>query len=348
MITVYTLAASEKWDSVVKSFRDYDVYYLSGYVKAFQINGDGEPILIYFESANTRAINVVNKRDIADSEHFISLKKGHLFDIVTPYGYGGWLIEGTDFTTLKNEYEEFCVRENIVSEFVRFNPLLENWNGISDMYEIIHLGDTVFMDTVSEEIIWQNLTSKNRNVIRKAQKSGLKVYWGRDVEVVQPFMEIYNATMDKDSASEYYYFNKEFYQSVLEDLKQNAMWFYAKTIEGEIAAIAILMFCNGKVHYHLSGSRIEYQNLAPTNLLLYEVAVWAANHGYKRLHLGGGVGSTHDSLYKFKKAFNRGSDTEFWIGKKVFDRTQYMKLIDMRKESGAFDATISYFPAYRQ
>ncbi len=346
MITVYTLETSEKWDSVVKSFQDYDVYHLSGYVKAFQINGDGEPILIYFESADTRAINVVIKRDIADCEYFKDLEKGHLFDIVTPYGYGGWLLEGSDCGALNKEYTEFCKKENIVSEFVRFHPLLKNWRGLDEIYEDIHLGDTVFMDTSSEEVIWQNISSKNRNMIRKSQKNGLKVYWGRDPKIIEPFKEIYNATMDKDAASNYYYFKNAFYESILEDLKQNSMWFYAKC-ESEIAAIAIFMFCNGKMHYHLSASRREYQNLAPTNLLLYEAALWASNNKYDKLHLGGGVGSAHDSLYKFKKAFNRGEDTEFHIGKKIFDAELYQKLMDIRKKSSNFNSDTKFFPAYR-
>lgn len=348
MITVYTLNESEQWDAIVRSFKNHDVYYLSGYVKAFQINGDGEPNLIYFETADTKAINVVIKRDIADCGYFKSIEKGQLFDIVTPYGYGGWLVEGMNFKILKSEYEAFCVRENIISEFVRFNPLLENWNGLEEIYEIIHLGDTVYINTISEELIWQNISSKNRNVIRKAQKSGLKVYWGRDPEIIKPFMEIYNATMDKDSASDYYYFDALFYKSVLEDLKQNAMWFYAKTAEGEIAAIAIFLFCNSKMHYHLSASRREYQNLAPTNLILYEAAVWAANHGYERLHLGGGVGSAHDSLYKFKKAFNRRNDTEFWIGREVFAQEMYENLINERRLlDEEFNVNTSFFPIYR-
>lgn len=347
MIIVYTLVESEEWDTVVKSFQDYDVYYLSGYVKAFQINGDGEPILIYFESVDTRAINVVIKRDIANCEYFNDLEKGQCFDIATPYGYGGWLVEGQDFGTLKNEYEVFCEKQNIVSEFVRFNPLLENWSELEAIYETTYLGNTVYINTTSEDVIWQNISSKNRNVIRKAQKSGLKVYWGRDPKIIEPFMEIYNATMDKDTASDYYYFDDPFYGSILEDLKQNAMWFYAKTAEGEIAAIAIVLFCNGKMHYHLSASRREYQSLAPTNLILYEAAVWGANHGYMRFHLGGGVGSAHDSLYKFKKAFNRGDDVEFYIGKKIFDIEQYDKFVVQRCNDAYYDRGTRFFPAYR-
>lgn len=349
MLKTYTLEKREKWDEIVKSFSQYDVYYLSGYVRAFEINGDGQAMLIYYENEekSTRAINVIMKRDIGTFEPLKQyIGRGELFDIVTPYGYGGFIVEGTDTQSLKDEYENFCKENYIVCEFVRFHPMLSNWQSVENIYDVIHLGHTVYMDTSSEEIIWQNLSSKNRNMIRKAQKEGLEVFWSRDSKIIEPFMEIYNATMDKDQASEYYYFDKDFYNSILHDLKHNAMWFYAVK-DGEIAAISIFMFCNGQMHYHLSASRREYSKLAPTNLLLYEAAVWAFKNGYKSLHMGGGVGSGQDSLYKFKKAFNRGDDVEFCIGKKIFDEETYQKLMDFRMKENEFEKDSHYFPIYR-
>ena len=41
MLFVYDLTKSEEWDQIVRTFEKYDVYYLSGYTKAFQKNGDG-------------------------------------------------------------------------------------------------------------------------------------------------------------------------------------------------------------------------------------------------------------------------------------------------------------------
>lgn len=42
-----------------------------------------------------RGINVVMKRDIAADPHFAgSLPADTYFDFATPYGYGGWLLEG--------------------------------------------------------------------------------------------------------------------------------------------------------------------------------------------------------------------------------------------------------------
>ena len=40
MLNVYTLEQAEQWDAVVRSFSDYDTYYLSGYVKAFRLHGE--------------------------------------------------------------------------------------------------------------------------------------------------------------------------------------------------------------------------------------------------------------------------------------------------------------------
>ena len=73
-LTVYTVEQSEQWDNVVSSFKEYDVYWLNGYVKAFRIHGDGEPLLFYYDDGVTRGINAVMKRDIADDDIF----KGNL------------------------------------------------------------------------------------------------------------------------------------------------------------------------------------------------------------------------------------------------------------------------------
>lgn len=102
--------------------------------------------------------------------------------------------------------------------------------------------------------------------------------------------------MDKDHAKEYYYFDAKYYNSLLNDLPQNAQVFYAQ-LDDKIIATSVILSANCRLSYHLSGSSREYQNLAPTNLLLYEVALWGCANGCRTLHLGGGVGLNEDSLY---------------------------------------------------
>ena len=97
------------------------------------------------------------------------------------------------------------------------------------------------------------------------------------------------------------------------------------------------------MNYHLSGSIKEYGWLAPTNLLLYEAALWGCMNGYKTLYLGGGVGSEEDSLYWFKKSFYRKEDLYlFYIGKKVFLQKEYDALTSIRKND-----VNNFFPLYR-
>ena len=342
MLSVYTLEDCEKWDQIVRSFKQYDTYWLCGYVKGFQIHGDGEPLLIYYEDSAIRGINVVMKRDVADDPHFKGkIETGKYFDFATPYGYGGWIIEGEDTEALFSAYASWIEKKGIISEFVRFHPMVKNHDRCTEFYEVIQLGEVVHMELSSPEDIWSNIISKNRNVIRKAIKNDVKIYNGRFPSIYEKFRTIYNVTMDKDDAEEYYYFKEPFYDSVLNDLSQNAQVFWAEK-DGQVIAASIMLAANGRMNYHLSGSLREFSSLAPGNLILYTAALWGCANGYKTFYLGGGVGSGEDSLFKFKRAFFKGDLNHFYIGKKIYDQLKYDELLGMKERTES-----SFFPKYR-
>lgn len=339
------------WDSIVLSFQQYDVYYLRGYIRTFQIHGDGEPVLIYYESKELRGIYVAMKRDIASIPCFAGkLKDNVLFDLVSPYGYGGFLLEGdkseTNLSDFRQAFLQFVQDNNIVTDFVRYHPVLQNAEDLRSIFNVIDLGKTISVDLSSEKIIWNNLTSKNRNMIRKAEKVGIVIKHSHDWDIFETFIPIYNATMDRDNAVDYYYFNQDFYRSIFEGLKGNYEIFYAE-YQNKIISISIFLFANNQMHYHLSGSDITYRNLAPGNLLLYKVACWGCTQGFKTFHLGGGIGSEEDNLYKFKAGFNRYSNNQFSIGKMIFDQNTYDKLVEIRSVDKNFDKKSYFFPLYR-
>lgn len=342
MIRIFGIDEAKEWDNLVRSFANYDVYYLSGYVKAFQVHGDGDPQLYYYEENGLRGIYVYMRRRTAIEG---------VYDSITPYGYGGFLLEGDlcdeKLKTLLNAYEQKMKEQNIVDNFVRYHPVLANAIPMKKYLDVIDLGKTVAMDLSSEEVIWTNIHSKNRNMIRKAEKNGIEIKHGQGLELFDEFIKIYNATMDKDNAEEYYYFEHEFYESIHENLKDNYEIFWAE-YKSEIIAISIMIFANGRLSYHLSGSDIEYRNLAPSNLLLYKAAIWGCQQGFKTFHLGGGIGSNEDSLYKFKAAFNRTSDYQFSIGKQIFNQNIYDSLVKERTMLDInFDKDSTFFPLYR-
>lgn len=344
----------KEWDEIVRSFAEYDVYYLSGYVRAFEIHGDGDAQMFYYiEELSTkfqisrdleplRAIYVYMKRKTAIEE---------MYDTITPYGYGGFLFSREaseeERKAVWDAYVEKMKEMNVVDNFVRYHPVLANAVPMKEMSPVIDLGKTVAMDLTSEDVIWTNIHSKNRNMIRKAEKNGIEIKHGQGIELFDEFIKIYNATMDKDNAEKYYYFKHEFYESINKDLKDNYEMFWAE-YEGKIIAMSIMIFANGRLNYHLSGSDIEYRNLAPSNLLLYKAALWGCEKGMKTFHLGGGVGSGEDNLFKFKIAFNRFSDYQFSIAKHIFDEEKYKALVEERSTRDTnFDRESKFFPVYR-
>lgn len=347
-IQVIKITQETEWNQCIAQFPQHDVYFTPGYVKAFQINGDGEPVLLFYHGKDMQAMNIVMKRPVpvARMQRAEDEALSEYCDLVTPYGYGGFLLKGDTGREQKEKlahaYLDFCRDHKVVAEFNRYHPVIDNAHELECLYQVIDLGTTVCMDLSTKERIWENLSSKNRNLIRKAQKSGVQIYWGREEYLFTEFEKIYNATMDKVGADSYYYFKKEFYESILYDLKENSLVFYARLGE-EIIAMSIILFGNGQMHYHLSASRQEFQNLAPTNLLLYEAACFGHSIGCKTFHLGGGLGSRQDHLYHFKKQFNRQKDCQFSIGRLIVDEQIYHRLWELNyggKETG-------FFPAYR-
>ena len=347
-----TLEHADEWDKIVTSFKRYDVYYLSGYVKGFQIHGDGVPHLLYYESDGLRMINVVMQRDVADCAPFKNvLPTNTYFDITTPYGYGGFLFEGTvtddSLNTFAQVYTQYMREQGIISEFVRYHPILRNAETVQQIFPVYKGGSTVDIDLTSEDIIWNNLTVKNRTQIRKALNFGVEVKHGTGMDLMEQFIHIYNATMDKDAAKPYYYFEKDFYRSICEDLQGHHELFYA-IYEGEIVSMSVVLYANTQMHFHFLGSLERYGYFAPSNLLIYEAICWGSRMGLQTAHLGGGVGARADDLYRFKHVFNRNASVYAFFGNNIYMQDKYDKLVQKRKE---LDATFlpenDFFPQYR-
>jgi len=316
---------------------------------SFQLHGDGDPLLLYFDDNDSRFCYVVMKSDIAESNGFKDiLEHGRYFDLETPYGYGGPLsdmvVSESSQKSFLSEMTEFANKNGIVSQFVRFHPLLMNHEGYQMIFETRYLHDTIYIDTSSPELIMQNMDSKNRNMVRKAIKNGITIK-RESIDQYKDFVSIYEETMERDNAEAYYYFEDKYFKFQT-TLKDNACIFYAIRDEKPVAA-AIMYYNERYIHYHLAGTRGEYRKFAPSNLLLYETACWASENGIKKFHLGGGI-TQDDSLFGFKKQFNKNGRLPFVIGRTVFNDETYNMLIELRKKTdSSFDVNNTRMIQYR-
>lgn len=353
MFKLISSSDSIKWNEEISKFQGLTIHYTLEYCRAFQLNGDGEPTLLKYEDeTGLEGICIIMVRDVAKSPYFSNtLEKSEVFDAVTPYGYGGFVFNSipnlNKQTEIKRELLDFLRRRNIISLFFRFSPLINNADWSRGIVNVIDLGQTIAMDLSSEQVIWANISSKNRNVIRKALREGVTIESSSNPDIMASFIPIYEATMNRDNANSYYYFNQSFYDSISRDLNSNHRIFYA-VYNNVIVSVAIILFHNKFMEYHLAGSLNEYRHLGAGNLLLYKAALWGSENGFELFHLGGGLGSGEDSLYKFKAAFNRNSNYRFSIGKLIVDDNKYNELVRIRQSKDPdFNPDSQYFPLYR-
>lgn len=318
---------SLKWNKYLDfMLNKKDIYFTNDYYNMYEQNGDGKASLFIYKEENNIAIYPFMLNEIKK----YNLGKKY-YDIESAYGYGGPLTNSDDkkfLINFENNFLEYCKKNNVVAEFIRFHPLIKNENIFKKNISVFHNRTTVYLDlNKGIDSIWnEEIKSKNRNMIRKAKKNGLKVEISDDYE---EFKKIYSTTMDKVQASNYYYFNERYYEKI-----KNSSDYILLNIKKETITIAsaIFMKYGDFFHYHLAGSLKEYLKFAPNNLLLWEAIKLACDSGAKYFHFGGGLSdSLEDNLFKFKSGFSNDT-ADFYIGKRIHNEEIYDYLIKRWEE----------------
>lgn len=344
MYSVISSDQNNKWDNIVKSFKSYDVNYLSGYAKAFQLQGEGKPFLFYYNDGSTRAINVVMKRDIAYAKQFNNiLPLDTYFDLSTPYGYGGFLIEGPNYNAVNDAYDTYCKENGFVCEFVRFH-LLNNYesqfNGSTET-----LTRNVIRDLeMPLEDMFMDFEHKVRKSIKKANRAGLEIEIDTKGVRLEEFLDIYYSTMDRSNANENFYFPRGFFET-MNKMGGNFVYLHA-LYEGKIISTELVLHGIENCYSFLGGTNKEYFHLNANNFLKYEIIKWAKDKGLQKFILGGGYGAD-DGIFKYKKSFAPNGIYDFYIGKKIFDHEKYKELVEIRNREKDFNQEIPFFPTYR-
>ena len=344
MLSVIKINETKKWDDLVKSFKNFDVHYLNGYAKAFELHGDGEPLLLYYEGKGTRGMNVVLKRDIAKAEAFKDkLEKNLWFDLSTPYGYGGFWIEGNDLKSVNDEYTLFCRENGFISEFVRFNLFSGFEAAYSGTVRTCSHNIVRTLDLPVEEII-RGFEHKVRTNLEKAIDAELKIEIDEKGDRIEEFLKLYDSTMVRTCADPYYFFSKDFFE-YLKKLEDSSVFVHV-LYDDHVIASTLTLYGSENCYPFLCGSNHDYFNLRPNEFMQVETIKWAKAKGLKRLVLGGGYGED-DGIYRYKRGFAPKGIYDYCIGTNIFDEARYEKLVEMRKKDAGFNPQNDYFPLYR-
>jgi len=106
-------------------------------------------------------------------------------------------------------FKSYCQLNNIVSEFVRFNPFLENSAYAPAEVAIQKWNDTVTIDiSQDEEMIWKAMSSERRNRIRKAINNNITIIEDDNLKNLDEYCNIYYHTMNNVNANNITIFQK--------------------------------------------------------------------------------------------------------------------------------------------
>lgn len=312
----------EHWDEVLDTFlpEERDIYLREEYVRLYETDTEKAVCCIVNDGEQTMLFPFLSRT--------FKYQGQTLHDFETAYGYGGPIWHQAD-ERFKSAALLMMVddlkRQDYVAGFVRFHPLLANYEGFT-VGRLIEDRKTVAIDlSLEENDIWmQEIHTKNRNVIKKGEKSGLTFMVDNDYKYLPEFIRLYDATMDKLDAADFYYFKQRYYEEFVKTLPNSFLG--VVLYEDKVVSAAIFMYEGEYGHYHLSGSDVSALKLSPNNFMLWHAALELKGRGVKTLHLGGGTTSAEDdSLFGFKSRFSKHT-YQFCLGKLIFDEHLYQSI----------------------
>lgn len=324
-----------------------DIYFEENYAKLYEKIEQGKSVVFEYKSDFGHIRHLFIKREIP-----IRINDTTYYDLTTPYGYGGPTIiqcQNNKKKQLVEEFEqafsEFCREHNIVCEFIRFHPILRNANDFKEIYDVSYVRNTVGTTINKNDDPMQSEFSKSaRKTIRRVLKSGLKYRIIQKPNKIRNFKEVYYSTMDRNNASEYYYFDDEYFDRCLDLFNENII--SIEVLYNDKVIAAAFYFVYGQfIHAHLSGTLQEYLHLSPAYIIKYATAIWARENNIGLIHYGGGTtNDKEDSLYMFKKKFTKETEFQFFTGKKMWNKKVYSDLCQHKQ----VNTKSNYFPAYRE
>ena len=190
-----------------------DVYYQKDYLALYLEKGQSIFEFNYKENDNF-FYNIAIKRPINQIGNIVLEEE--YFDLETAYGYGGYYTNSKDKKFIEhalNAYKERCIDEKIIAEFIRFHPFNDFPLNNKDFLSFCdHNRDIVYIDlSLTRDERWSTYSKKTRNLLRHCEKQ-LSFQMNDNLD---GFSSLYNETMRKNNALDFYYFSKEYYQSFL-------------------------------------------------------------------------------------------------------------------------------------
>lgn len=336
------------WRELLARIPRTDVYFLPEYHRLFEVNGDGvasvfvaaEGEALFFYPLFIRPIDRVGAEVLPEP----------WYDIETVNGYTGPLSSTDDPAFLRRAWAEFdawCAERRVIAEFVRFNPALENYRLADAGYQVVVDRDMVVQSLpATEDELWDAYPRAHRNLVFKALDRGLCGSEESLPEYLAVFRALYDRTMEKVEASEYFFYSDAYFDHLATAFPENLKLFLVRDDARPVAALLCFLH-EDRMHAHIAGSDEASRGSSPNNLLYHTAAAWGVEHGYRSLHLGGGRSPRpDDALFRFKQSISPHC-VPYRLGKRVRQGEVYDDLCGRWMRQKGVTERPGYFFCYR-
>jgi hypothetical protein len=343
-----------QWMNVLERSFQYDFYHLPSYHLLAEQRGEGQAYLFaYMEEPYCIAVPLL-LRPVGTVPGLGQCGEGW-WDATSVYGYTGpvsshvYIPESVQ-RDFRAALRDALQQRQIVTVFSRLHPLVLQHELIFGLGERTSIGRTVSIDlTLPIDEQRSHYRKNHKHGINKLVRMGATCLHDQNMDYLETFIDIYYETMNRVNASEFYFFDGIYFRNLISALKAN-MQLFVCLLDDDIICAGLFTLCNDIVQYHLGGTRNSFLKLAPMKLLFDTVRIWANEHKAHHFHLGGGVGSTEDSVFHFKAGFSKQRHA-FSVWRWVLLPEMYYRLCKERNEwnnrYGLNLVSTEYFPAYR-
>jgi len=327
---VYTLQDKDAWQRAWEQLPSdqRDVFGRSEYYAAFD-GQDGAIAECAVLSLNEKVIIYPYLRQPIHTLDWLNLDEP-CFDLIGAYGYGGPLGQ-VDNVELWSQFAEafgdYCRKTDVVAEFVRIHPLLDAKSPMSSHYEVTLANRNVVVDLQQDdEALWRSYKGNNRKNVNKALREGVHILREHvPAEHFDRYLEIYQSTLERVGAKDFYRFPDTFYKVLHEQMPESVIYFFAE-YQGQIASCELCLMSETTIYSFLGGTDAQYFAVRPNNLLKHELIRWARDQGLKYYLIGGGS-KMDDGVFRYKRSFASQGVVDFYIAKRVHNRGSYSELI---------------------
>lgn len=341
--SVLTLLDGDSWHRYLLKLGITDFYFTPEYAELCGAVANGDSNCFVYEEFDNVYLYPFRKRQLPKSIHCVT--GAGFFDITSDYGYGGPISNCFDDEFLERANAEFCnwcEEQRIVTEFVRFHPMLENYSYLDTFYDLLFLNDTVVVKLDGEDQMLSSFRKVHRYDIKRSFRERYIIRQGLGCDDWLTFRQIYVSTMDSLGAEDYYFFPEDYFL-FLERQDKKAFLLLAE-MDNQVIGGACFFKTNGFLHYHLSGNVRKFSTLGVSKRILHEAFKIGYSEGLKYAHLGGGfAGRDSDSLMAFKSGFS-SLRRKYFVAKRVVNSGMYQKICEFLQAPCNMG---DFFPAYR-